>query len=87
MLLFVLLKKMLMYLISEGHYMTLGMSFGLSIGIVLGMSIGIAFNKEKGIVFGMNIGMVIGMAIGIGLGTLKDNEAKKQDKVLSSTKA
>lgn len=84
---FICFAKKQLNLISEGHYMTLGMSFGLSIVIVLGMSIGIAFNKEKGLVFGMNIGMVIGMAIGIGLGTLKDNEAKKQGKVLSSTKA
>ena len=81
---FIAFVKKRLSLITEGQNMSTGMALGMSIGLSIGMSIGIAISKDKGLVLGMNLGMVIGMAIGMAIGTVKDNEAKKADRVLKT---
>ncbi len=60
--------------VTEGYYtglfMALGMSFGLAIGTAFGMPNGLVF------------GMIVGMMLGLFLGRYKDEEAKKQNKIL-----
>lgn len=62
-------------LISEGYYTAIGMSLGMCFGVAIGSSLGS---------LGVSSGLAFGMLIGILIGRTKDNEAKKQNRVLST---
>ncbi len=68
-------------LVTEGHYMRMGMLYGMMFGPGLGLAIGTAFGPI-GTALGISIGMGFGMSMGIAFGSLKDAEAKKQGNVL-----
>jgi hypothetical protein len=61
-------------LIPEGYYTAIGMSLGMSFGVAIGVS----FGESTGIALGISMGMLIGLVIG----RRKDEEAKKQNRVL-----
>jgi len=62
-------------LILEGHYATLGMSYGLVFGMVIGTTV----FRESG---SSSTGMCFGLLIGFFIGKYMDKEAAKQNQVL-----
>jgi len=76
------INKQLGY-VAENHYKSLWIALGMSaIGVPIGVAIGLALD-QLGF---MGIGIAFGLAIGVGIGSSKDQEAKKQGKQLPITK-
>ena len=60
-------------LITEGYYTAIGMCLGMCFGVAIGTSLGAS---------GTSMGLTLGMLIGLVIGRSKDDEAKKQNRVL-----
>ena len=67
--------------VTEGHYMRQGMMYGMIFGPGIGLTFGTMFGAVW-ISIGLSLGVGMGMALGIAFGSLKDNEAKKEGRVL-----
>ena len=68
-------------LITPGHYTNSSMIYGMIFGSGIGTALGTAFGGN-GTAIGISLGTSLGMLLGIVYGTTKDNEAKKQNRVL-----
>jgi len=68
--------------IMSGHYTSLGMVYGMMFGSGMGMVFGMMFGGSIGTVYGLSIGTSVGMVLGMIFGSIKDAEAKKQNRVL-----
>ncbi len=66
--------------ISEGHYLALGMGFGVAFSAAFGTIIEHFFGISAGAGIGMGMGMIVGMIIGIYM----DKEAEKLNRLLIS---
>ena len=58
-------------LVSEGHYLGIGMGFGTGIGAALGVALG-----------NPGLGPALGVAIGLAIGSYLDKKAKKEGRVI-----
>lgn len=71
-------------LVSEGHYMMLGMLYGMIFGQAIGLSLGTGIGGGTGTAIGLSMGTGIGMTLGMIYGAAKDAGAKKQNRVLKT---
>ena len=69
--------------IVAGHYTSNGMLYGMMLGTGIGIALGTAFGAGTGTAIGLSMGTGIGMVFGMIFGAAKDNEAKKQNRVLN----
>ena len=58
-------------LVTEGHYIGIGLAIGAGIGVVLGAALG-----------NPGIGPALGMALGLAIGSYLDKKAKKEGRVI-----
>lgn len=65
-------------LVSEGHYASTYMLFGVSIGLILGVLFSQIIGNFAYIGMGLPLGISVGLAIGVGL----DEQAKKEGTVI-----
>lgn len=71
-------------LVTEGYYTQFFMIMGMIMGQGIGMAIGASMNPGTGIAIGLSMGTGLGIAIGMALGAQKDEEARKQGRVIKT---
>ncbi len=71
-------------LVTEGHYLAIGIGLGISFGAGMGVIFGTSFGGGDGIGIGISMGAGLGITFGMLWGKTKDAEAEKNGNVLKT---